>query len=1187
MLRLWRELMKPISLQFSGIHSFKKEANINFAMLSAGHIFGIFGKTGSGKTTILDAMTLALYGKITRSKNKADFINTQTKKAQVRFTFSIQYAGKTQVYEVERTFTIKEDASVKQEAQVCLVVGKNKQMLAEGMSKVDAKIQDIIGFGIAEFHKCIALPQNEFSDFLKSEPNKRVEMIGNIFDLQKYGTKLWEKAKEKEQQCKTELVGIESKLEMLPVDIDAETLVLEKQKNEQNNILKNLRIQFEKQQKEVQQLQAQAAQTERYAQVTKALQKLGEDTPALGNMEKEVQEYMRAVEVKPLLKEWETVVYALNEAQGEYEEQCKTKEILEQKKEVLRTSGQQNKEKVVAEKQMLDVQMEKLRALLQEEPSIQEKEREKCALGQSAEQLNKEIRRLTEEKEALNAGINASACKQKTLTEQQVVVQKKLQQREHVLGLKQLQEEHAFLETLERKLSEEIDVLATQTDNVCKENKKITQNLQKEVKQQEILLEKLGLSKHATMDIVYEECIRLQKNLQAIKDLQQLLRVFEKEKDIQQQLKMQKVEELNQLKQKLSALTTQKQALEQKKEELRKEQQKTVKDRDAAMEYHCENLVKSKLSIGDVCPICEQTVMRRPLFEKVDIASFDKAIKYFENELYVWEKEYADTIEKITSVEVQMQSAYTAIKNCDAKIDMYTRSTQETGLAFGVQVEPSTAQKQCEEQIKTIQNALRVYQTIAEQIQNYKNCLLELAGQNVSQKSSVQQLQKLFDYITSVKAEKQFGIQSLEKNASTNVQDNYETIEKQYNEITAQLDEIIREKMRAMEKITRIATELSALQQEYMAQTTKSAMLEEKITEWNTQKQQVAPGDVSVLEQLKLHAKRKEKLEHFEEGAREKEIELENQITGITKSMEILRIEVESKQRRADKLKQTLDASIQQKGFRCVEQVQTYLQDEAKMELKKIKFQEKKASIRALKAEMAQLLEVLGQDFSLETMREKELAYQALQQQITQTHATLATIQMQLQQLNEKQEQKQTLLQSYAQAKQQWDTAKELLDCLRGKALMQFVAEEIMEKITSLANQKLQVLFDGQYQLIVKEKEFFVVDNFDNGAVRSASTLSGGEMFVVSLSLALAISETIAYASDRSIDFFFLDEGFGSLDKDLREVVMQSLKRLADKNFTIGFISHVPELQEQMQTKLLVSKPSEAMGSVVCLEQGL
>ena len=154
---------------------------------------------------------------------------------------------------------------------------------------------------------------------------------------------------------------------------------------------------------------------------------------------------------------------------------------------------------------------------------------------------------------------------------------------------------------------------------------------------------------------------------------------------------------------------------------------------------------------------------------------------------------------------------------------------------------------------------------------------------------------------------------------------------------------------------------------------------------------------------------------------------------------------------------------------------------------------------------------------------------------------------------------------------------------LEGNKFMEFVAEEYLQTVAENASGRLLSLTDGRYFLRY-EGGFFVGDNFNGGELRSVSTLSGGETFLVSLSLALALSAEICARSLRPIEFFFLDEGFGTLDEHLVDVVMDSLERLKNEHFSIGIISHVEELKHRTERKLLVTKATERHGSQITME---
>ena len=122
------------------------------------------------------------------------------------------------------------------------------------------------------------------------------------------------------------------------------------------------------------------------------------------------------------------------------------------------------------------------------------------------------------------------------------------------------------------------------------------------------------------------------------------------------------------------------------------------------------------------------------------------------------------------------------------------------------------------------------------------------------------------------------------------------------------------------------------------------------------------------------------------------------------------------------------------------------------------------------------------------------------------------------------------------------------------------------------ASALLRELSSERYALIRTEGgSFAVTDAAHGGLVRPPSTLSGGETFLVSLALALALSERIQLAGRTRFDFFFLDEGFGALDAASVEVALSALERLRGPSRVIGMISHVPAIEERMPRRLRVS----------------
>lgn len=170
------------------------------------------------------------------------------------------------------------------------------------------------------------------------------------------------------------------------------------------------------------------------------------------------------------------------------------------------------------------------------------------------------------------------------------------------------------------------------------------------------------------------------------------------------------------------------------------------------------------------------------------------------------------------------------------------------------------------------------------------------------------------------------------------------------------------------------------------------------------------------------------------------------------------------------------------------------------------------------------------------------------------------------------------------------DTANGTLRGEKKIELETFVQMTYFDRIISRANVHFMEMSGGQYELQRREPgiqgkdglELDVVDHY-NGTERSVQTLSGGESFQASLSLALGLSEEVqSSAGGIRLDTMFVDEGFGSLDEDALKKAIDVLNGLTEGNRLVGIISHVSELRERIDKKLIVSKERTG-GSVVSL----
>lgn len=151
----------------------------------------------------------------------------------------------------------------------------------------------------------------------------------------------------------------------------------------------------------------------------------------------------------------------------------------------------------------------------------------------------------------------------------------------------------------------------------------------------------------------------------------------------------------------------------------------------------------------------------------------------------------------------------------------------------------------------------------------------------------------------------------------------------------------------------------------------------------------------------------------------------------------------------------------------------------------------------------------------------------------------------------------------------------------RESGFVNYVSSVYLQNLCKSANERFYKLTRQKLQLEITDKnEFQIRDFLHNGQVRSVKTLSGGQTFQAALCLALALADNIQQLTHSSQNFFFLDEGFGSLDKESLQVVFETLKSLRKENRIVGVISHVEEMQHEIETYLQITN-DEVTGSLV------
>jgi exonuclease SbcC len=207
------------------------------------------------------------------------------------------------------------------------------------------------------------------------------------------------------------------------------------------------------------------------------------------------------------------------------------------------------------------------------------------------------------------------------------------------------------------------------------------------------------------------------------------------------------------------------------------------------------------------------------------------------------------------------------------------------------------------------------------------------------------------------------------------------------------------------------------------------------------------------------------------------------------------------------------------------------------------------------------------------TMEQLEPRVREHEHALKQLRDTLAGLRHQLKQnqsARERIKEKQTRIKAQKAECHRWEKLHELIGSADGKKYRNFAQGLTFELMVSHANRQLEKMTD-RYLLIrddVQPLELNVVDNYQAGQIRSVRNLSGGESFIVSLTLALGLSR-MASRKVR-VDSLFLDEGFGTLDEEVLETALETLSGLHQDGKLIGIISHVSALKERISTRISV-----------------
>ncbi|MDQ3958572.1 MAG: SMC family ATPase, partial [Actinomycetota bacterium] len=199
--------MKPVSLAIKGFRSHEHDTEISFA---GRRLFAIVGPTGAGKSSILDAVSYALYGATPRiRRNVKKLICSRTDSAHVRFVFEVEG------HEHEITRSLRRSGA----GEHVLVDGSSGQRVI-GEGKVNEKVAELLGLDFDAFCSSVLLAQGKFSEFLEASPTTRSQILKGVFRLDQIDA-LREAAKGRRNELEGEVARVEGRRAHIPEDVTA------------------------------------------------------------------------------------------------------------------------------------------------------------------------------------------------------------------------------------------------------------------------------------------------------------------------------------------------------------------------------------------------------------------------------------------------------------------------------------------------------------------------------------------------------------------------------------------------------------------------------------------------------------------------------------------------------------------------------------------------------------------------------------------------------------------------------------------------------------------------------------------------------------------------------------------------------------------------------------------------------
>ncbi|MGJ0909150.1 AAA family ATPase [Clostridium botulinum] len=1174
--------MKPKKLVIKGLNSFIEKQEIDFETLVNRGLFGIFGPTGSGKSSILDAITMALYGDIARDSTQ--FINLDTDSLFVSYEFQIASGAKRENYIVSRTVKRDKKGGYKTTAaRLIKNTYEEEEIIADKPRDIQKNIESIIGLTAEDFTRSVVLPQGKFSEFLKLSGKSRRDMLERIFGLEKYGKKLLERIRKARNKEISSLTLIEGRLEQYK-DISKEKL--QELKMQYENLLKE-KSKIAKEKEEIDKLY------EKYKNIWELQEELDVYLNKLEDLKKglldiegkkvKVEKGKNALNVKPYIDE-------INKIEGD--KNINEKELnaaIEQLKNIdlnLKNLEDEYKKASKDKEEKIPLLMQKENNLLQAieiKKKVETIKREKATLAQKYKEKDASIKNKNIEKRSIEDNINKISEEIKLKEEEINFLKIDGDRREKIQKLYEIDKEYKRLNLEVYNIIEKINKKMESLKNYelkYKDTLKIQKDINKKLEYVLDKKEELIKNSHGSNDTLLNKKDYINKLGETFNNLN---KINDRKRELEKNLKEKQIVKLNLEKQYKEIL------------EILKSREEVVVSLDERIKniekINMASILAANLKDQESCPVCG-SMHHIKLAKEVDI-----------KELEILKEEHGKILEELENIKIEENKKNILLISIKKEEELILEELENLkgqlkdrnlkDLREELQKEKNEFQK-LNENIKTWEKEKLILEENISKLQKEKNNIDKEEAKN---HEAISKEKELIVSIKKDREEREILFKEKEKEyLNLKEEIKVSNVEEEISKIRASDKKV--EEYNKVIKSKRETLDTENNRREEIIRYINTIEIElGKIIEAGKEKKNFIDKEEVEIKKLNVGEISKEHLDEVKkaiENIKGKEETLKSKLELEGKNREVLwenKISKEQIKINLEKLYNEkfiqLNRALEENKFHTLEDAKLMLicKEEIKELEKEIEKFEKEYNNLNMNIERVNK-KLKGERIEEESWKDIRLKKENKEKELEDIIKNIVIEEKLISDMESNIKALKELLDEKEKVSHKKALLEDIDKLVQGNKFVEFVAMNQLEYIVFEASKRLKDITRGRYALELDcNGNFTMRDDFNGGGIRPTNTLSGGETFLTSLALALALSSQIQLKGSSPLEFFFLDEGFGTLDSELLDTVMTSLENLRSDRLSVGIISHVEELKNRVPIKLIVDPavPGEG-GSKIKIE---